>query len=48
VSFEIEFEGSVGVDRSKMIREGVPNKGAGMPKTTRGESNLDARFWRED
>jgi len=37
VSFEIGFEGGVGVDRSKMRREGVPNRGASMPKTTRGE-----------
>jgi len=44
VSFEIEFEGGVGVDRSKMRREGVPNKGASMPKTTRGESNLGTRL----
>jgi len=40
----IEFQGSVGVDRSKMRREGVPNRGASMPKTTRGESNL-TRGW---
>jgi hypothetical protein len=26
VSFEIGFEGSVSVDRSKMRREGVPNR----------------------
>jgi len=38
--FEIGFEGGVGVNRSKMRREGVPNRGANMPKTTRGESNL--------
>jgi len=44
VSFEIGFEGGVGVDRSKMRREGVPNSGASMPKTTRGESNLDTRL----
>jgi len=41
VSFEIGFEG---VDRSKMRREGVPNRGASMPKTTRGESNLGTRL----
>jgi len=41
VSSEIGFESGVGVDRSKMRREGVPNRGARMPKTTRGESNLD-------
>jgi len=44
VSFEIGFEGGVGVDRSMMKREGVPNKGASMPKTTRGESNLGTRL----
>jgi len=44
VSFEIGFEGSIGVDRSKMRREGVPNRGARMSKTTRGESNLDMRL----
>jgi len=44
VSFEIEFEGGVVIDRSKMRREGVPNRGANMPKTTRGESNLDIRL----
>jgi len=42
VSFEIGIVGSVGIDRSiKMRREGVPNRGASMPKTMRGESNLD-------
>jgi len=45
VSFEIGFEGVVGVDRSKMRRERVPNRGAsGMPKTTRGESNLGTKL----
>jgi len=44
VSFEIGFEGGVGVDRSKMRREGVPNREASMPKTTRGESNLGTRL----
>jgi len=43
VSFEIGFEGGVGVDRSKM-RRGVPNRGASMLKTTRGESNLDTKL----
>jgi len=43
-SFEIVFEGGVGVDRSKMRREEVPNRGASMPKTTRGESNFDTRL----
>jgi len=37
VSFYIIFEGALGVDRSKMRREGVPNRGASMPKTTRRE-----------
>jgi len=37
VSFVIGFEGGVGVDRSKMRRKGVSNRGASMPKTTRGE-----------
>jgi len=44
MSIEIGFQGSVGVDRSKMRREGVPNRVASMPKTTRGESNLDTRL----
>jgi len=44
VSFEIGFEGGIGVDRSKMRREGVPNRGASMTKTTRGESNLGMRL----
>jgi len=45
VSFEIGFEGSVGFDRSKMGREGVLNRGASMPKTTRGDqSNHDTRL----
>jgi len=44
VSCEIGFEGGVGVDRSKMRREGVPNIRASMPKTTRGESNLGTRL----
>jgi len=44
VSFEIGFEGGVVVDRYKMRREGVPNRGSSMPKTTTGESNLDTRL----
>jgi len=44
VSFDNGFEGGVGVDRSKMRREGVPNRGASMPKTMRGESNLGTRL----
>jgi len=32
--------GGVRVDRSQMRREVVPNRGASMPKTTRGNSNL--------
>jgi len=44
VSFEVGFEGGLGVDRSKMRRDGVPNRGASMPKTTRGESNLGTRL----
>jgi len=40
----LRFEAGVGVDRSKMRREGVPNRGASMPKTTRGESNLGTRL----
>jgi len=44
VSFEIGYECGVGVDIFKMRREGVPNRGASMPKTTRGESNLDTRL----
>jgi len=44
VSFETGFEGGVGVDRSKMKREGVPNRGSSMPITMRGESNLGTRL----
>jgi len=44
VSFEIGFEGGLGVDRSKMRREAVPIRGASMLKSTRGESNLDTRL----
>jgi len=44
VSFEIGFEGGVGVDRSKIRREGIQNRGASMPKITRGENNLDTRM----
>jgi len=44
VGFEIGFEGGVGVDRSKMRKEGVPNRGASMPKTSRGESSLGTRL----
>jgi len=40
----LDFEGGVGVDRSKMRREGVPNRGASMPITTRGERNLGTRL----
>jgi len=41
VSFEVRFEGSVRVDRSQMRREGVPNRGASMPKTARGKGSVD-------
>jgi len=44
MSFEIGFEGGVGFDRSKMRREGVPNRGTSTPKTTRGECNLGKRL----
>ena len=44
MSFEIGFEGSVSVDGSKVRREGIQNRGASMPKTTRGESNADTRL----
>jgi len=44
VSFEIGFESGVRVDRSKTRREEVPNRGASMPKTTGGESNLGTRL----
>jgi len=30
--------------KNKMRREGVTNRGASMPKTTSGESNLDTRL----
>jgi len=43
VSFEIGFVGGIGVDRSKMRKEGVPNGGASMPKTATGESSLGMR-----
>jgi len=43
-SFKIGFEGGVGVDKSKMRREGVPNRGASMLKTTISENNLCTRF----
>jgi len=36
----------IGVERSEMRREGVPNREASMPKTTRGESNLGTRWER--
>jgi hypothetical protein len=44
VSYEIEFEGSVGIDRSKMRREGVPDRGTSMPKTMRGERNVETKL----
>jgi len=44
VSFEIGVEGGICVDRSKMRREGVPNRGASMPKITRGERDLGTRL----
>jgi len=44
VSLEIGFEGGVCSDRSKMRREGVSNRGASMPKTTRDESHLGTRL----
>jgi hypothetical protein len=44
VSFEIGFEGSVSFDRFKMMREGVPNRGTSMPKTTGGKINVDTRL----
>ena len=44
VSFEIRFEGSVSVNRSKMGKKEIPNRGASMPKTTRCESNVDTRY----
>ena len=40
VSFEIGFEGRVSVNRFKMRRKGIPNRGASMPKTTRCESKV--------
>ena len=43
-SFEIGFEGSVSVNRFKMRWEGIPNRGASMPKTTRCESDVDMRY----
>ena len=44
VSFEMGFEGSVSVNRSKMMRKGIPKRGASMPKTTRCESDVDTRY----
>ena len=44
VSFEIGFEGSVSVNRSKMRGKRVPNRGTSMPKTTRSKSNVDTKL----
>ena len=44
MSFEITFEGSICVDRSKMRREGIPGREASMPESTRGESNVNTRL----
>ena len=44
MSFEIGFEGSVSVDRSKMRREGIPDRRTSMSKTTRGKGNVDTRL----
>jgi len=46
-SFEIGFEGSVRVDWSHTMLEGIPKRGANMPKNTRGEINVDTRDWEE-
>jgi len=35
----LALKGGVGVDRSKIRREVVPNRGASMPKTTRREQS---------
>jgi len=45
VSFEIGFEGGVGVDRSKMRREGVPNRGAAACRKPREARGILARGW---
>jgi len=44
VSFEIRFEGSVGVNQSQMRREGISVSRACIWKTTRGKSNVDTRL----
>ena len=44
MSFEIGFEGSVSVNRSKMRWEGIPKRGASIPKTTRCKSDVDTRY----
>jgi len=45
VSFQIEFEDSVRVGRSEMMRDEIPKRRASMSKTTRGKSNADRRGW---
>jgi len=45
----IGFEDSVRVDRSLMMREGIPNSMAIMLKTTKGKSDVDRlRGWEID
>jgi len=44
VSFWIGFEDNVRVDRSEMMRVGIPKRRASMLKTTRGKSNIDTRL----
>ena len=44
VSFEVGFEGRVSVNRSEMRWEGIPNRGASMPKTTGCEIDVDTRY----
>ena len=44
MSFEIGFEGSVSVNRSKRRWEEISKRGASMSNTTRCESDVDTRY----
>jgi len=41
------FEDSVRVDRSEMMREGMPKRRASMSKTTRSKSKVDTKLGEE-
>jgi len=47
VSFKIRFANSVKVGRSEMMSGGIPKRRASMSKTTRGKSNVYAKFGEE-